>query len=204
MGGHRAGDVAAALAVDTVREHLSGQTPSVRALAEAIARANARVHARSAKERTLRGMGTTLTALWAAPGQVILGQVGDSRAYLLRAGALRQCTHDHSLVAELVRVGSITPEEARNHPHRNLITRSLGTEPRVEADLFEVDRRAGDRWLLCSDGLTTHVLDKEIQSLLSDLSLDQAADALLDLAMVRGGTDNITLILLEEEGGDLC
>ncbi|MDR0897769.1 MAG: Stp1/IreP family PP2C-type Ser/Thr phosphatase [Oscillospiraceae bacterium] len=204
MGGHRAGDVAAALAVDTMLEHLSGQAPSVRILADAIARANEAVHDRSLRGRALRGMGTTLTALWMAPEQVILGHVGDSRAYLLRAGSLRQCTHDHSLVAELVREGSITPEQARNHPRRNLITRSLGVEPHVEPDLFEVDRCPGDRWLLCSDGLTNHVLDEEIESLLSDPSLDHAADALLDLALERGGSDNITLILLEEEGGALC
>jgi len=202
MGGHQAGDVAANLAVDIIAASLSAKEPSVRTLLGAVAKANEQIHHRATADKRLSGMGTTLTALWMDIDQVYIAQVGDSRAYLLRGGILRQCTHDHSMVAELVRMGSITHEEARVHPHRNLVTRALGTEPRVEADVFEVGRRPGDRWLLCSDGLVNHVADMEIASILSDNSLYAAADKLLSLALARGGTDNVTLLLVEDEGGD--
>ena len=202
MGGHQAGDVAANLAVDIIAASLSAKEPSVRTLLGAVAKANEQIHHRATADKRLSGMGTTLTALWMDIDQVYIAQVGDSRAYLLRGGILRQCTHDHSMVAELVRMGSITHEEARVHPHRNLVTRALGTEPRVEADVFEVGRRPGDRWLLCSDGLVNHVADTEIASILSDNSLYAAADKLLSLALARGGTDNVTLLLVEDEGGD--
>lgn len=201
MGGHRGGSVASNLAVDIIAAALSGNSPSVGTLLSAITRANEQVYQRAATERDLLGMGTTLTAFWVDGDQVILAQVGDSRAYLLRGGVLKQCTHDHSLVAELVRMGSITLEEARAHPQRNLITRSIGTTPHVEVDIFEFMRRPGDRWLLCSDGLTGHVEDAEIAKMLSIASLYQAADDLLATALYRGGTDNITLLLLEDEGG---
>ncbi len=202
MGGHQAGDVASNLAVDVISTGLTNEKPSVGTLLTTIARANERVYQRAQSDRKYRGMGTTLTALWADGDQMILAQVGDSRAYLLRDGKLSQCTHDHSLVAELVRMGSITQEEARVHPQRNLITRSLGTEPRVDADIFEIARRSGDRWLLCSDGLTGHVSDDELAARLSKESLYDAADSLMALALDRGGTDNITLLILSDEGGD--
>lgn len=202
MGGHQAGDVAANHAVDSIVASLSQKEPCVRGLLEAVAKANEKVYHRAGSEKRLNGMGTTLTLLWLDAEQVFIAQIGDSRAYLLRQGVLRQCTHDHSMVAEMVRKGLITAEEARVHPSRNLVTRSLGTEPRVEADIFEVSRHAGDRWLVCSDGLTTHVTDMEIAAVLAEDNLYAAADTLLSLALERGGTDNITLILLEDEGGE--
>ncbi|MCL1964158.1 MAG: Stp1/IreP family PP2C-type Ser/Thr phosphatase [Firmicutes bacterium] len=201
MGGHQAGEVASNQAVDVITAALSSEEPSVCGLLDAVAKANEHVYRNSLSDKRLTGMGTTLTMLWMDAGQVILAQIGDSRAYLLRGGVLRQCTHDHSVVAEMVRMGSITPEEARTHPRRNLITRSLGTDPRVEADIFEVSRRPGDRWLICSDGLTDHVTDAEIAAILAGDNLYEAADTLLALALDRGGSDNITLILLEDEGG---
>lgn len=201
MGGHRAGDVAANLVVDIISLSLTNRAPSIGILLGAIADANEQVYKKAASDYKLRGMGTTLTAFWADKEQVILAQVGDSRAYLLRNGILRQCTHDHSLVAELVRMGTITSEEARLHPQRNLITRSIGTAPHVDADVFEFSRKTGDRWLLCSDGLTNHVSDEEIEKFLSEPSLYEAADGLLTLALENGGTDNITLMILEDEGG---
>ncbi len=201
MGGHRAGDVAANLVVDIISLTLTGHAPSVSILLGAIANANEQVYKKAAADRKLYGMGTTLTAFWADQEQVILAQVGDSRAYLLRNGVLRQCTHDHSLVAELVRMGTITSDEARLHPQRNLITRSIGTTPHVDPDIFEFARKAGDRWLLCSDGLTNQVSDDEIEKFLSEPHLHDAADGLLALALENGGTDNITLLVLEDEGG---
>jgi len=202
MGGHRAGDVASNQAVDVIVAALSSKEPSVRVLAEAVAKANEQVYRRAASDERYHGMGTMLTLLWLDAEQVFIAQIGDSRAYLLRGGVLRQCTHDHSMVAEMVRAGTITAEEARVHPHRNLVTRSLGTEPRVEPDIFEITRHRGDRWLICSDGLTDYAADAEIASLLAVENLYAAADALLGLAMERGGTDNITIVLLEDEGGD--
>ncbi len=203
MGGHRAGDVASKLAVETVVSALSGKTPSVKAFLAAVAKANEQVYRKAAVDKTMRGMGTTLTALWLDVDAAMLAHVGDSRAYLFRAERLRQCTRDHSMVADLVRSGAITKEEARVHPYRNLVTRSVGTEIKVDADIFELGRRPGDKWLLCSDGLTGHVLDDEIEQILrSTRQLDEAAEKLVQLAISRGGTDNITVVLAEDEGGD--
>ncbi len=202
MGGHNAGDVAANAVVDLLSVTLTNKMPSVRTLTESIAKANEKVFAKSVTNKQMSGMGTTLTALWADEDTVLIAQVGDSRAYLLRSGLLRQVTHDHSMVAELLLSGSITPEEARIHPYRNLVTRSVGTGPRVEPDIFELSRHPGDRWLLCSDGLTTHVTDAEIAVAMTAETLQEAADRMMRLALARGGVDNITLLLLCDEGGD--
>lgn len=201
MGGHQAGEIAAGMAVEVLSGALKKKRPGIRVLLSAVAEANARIFAHAGERTGLHGMGTTLTALWADERHVLIAQVGDSRAYLLRGGVLRQCTHDHSMVAELVRNGSITPEEARTHPQRNLITRTLGTQSKVDADVFEFARQQDDRWLLCSDGLTSMVSDAEIAAALSGAPLADAADRLLEQALARGGTDNITLVLLEDEGG---
>ena len=167
--------------------------------------ANAGVLQAASADESRRGMGTTLSALWADGESALLAQVGDSRIYLLRGGMLRQCTHDHSMVAELVRQGRLTPEEARVHPQRNLITRAVGTGRRVEVDFFEEPRHAGDRWLLCSDGLSNIVEDEEIAAVLSKYEGETAADELLHLAISRGAPDNVTLIVLDDEtGGDAC
>jgi len=202
MGGHQAGDVAANMAVDTLSAELLRQEPAAGALLAAVSKANTRIFGRGQADRTLRGMGTTLTALWAAGDHVLIAQVGDSRAYLFREGALRQCTHDHSMVAELVRMGTITPEEARRHVSRNIITRSLGTEPGVNADIFEIGRRPGDRWLLCSDGLSDPLMDEEIAAVLAGHTVYDAADRLVTLALASGGPDNITLLLMDDVGGE--
>lgn len=202
MGGHNAGEVASGLAVSALREALDGvKNPGVRALRTAVERANAQVHAAAADDPARRGMGTTMTVLWLSGEQAFLAQVGDSRAYLLRGGVLRQCTHDHSMVAEMVRQGRLTPEEARVHPQRNLITRAVGTGRRVEVDFFEEHRRVGDRWLLCSDGLCGIVSDEEIARMLSQSGLEETAEALLRLALSRGAPDNVTLIVAEDETG---
>lgn len=201
MGGHQAGEVASKIAVETLRLALSEDgKPTIRALILAVLAAGEIIRERSGEDEALRGMGTTLTALWFCEHQALIAQVGDSRAYLLREGVLRQCTHDHSVVAELVRAGLITAEEARRHPRRNLITRSLGGGERGDPDVFEFTRQAGDRWLLCSDGLTDGVTDDELRALLQGHDVEAAADALLSLALARGGGDNITLLLVEDEG----
>lgn len=202
MGGHQAGDVAANLAVDMLALSLQNAEPGIGVLLSSIAKANEKICQRSQEDKLLRGMGTTLTTLWVAEEQMLIAQIGDSRCYLLRGGILRQCTHDHSMVAELVRVGKLTVEEARVHPHKNLVTRALGTEPKVMADVFEITRQPGDRWLLCSDGLTDQVTDAEIASVLSGMSLYGAADRLMSMALDRGGHDNITLLIIDDEGGE--
>ena len=207
MGGHNAGEVASAMTVSALTQVLCAEdvTPGIRALRRAVEDANAGVLQAASADESRRGMGTTLSALWVDDESALLAQVGDSRIYLLRGGMLRQCTHDHSMVAELVRQGRLTPEEARVHPQRNLITRAIGTGRRVEVDFFEEPRHAGDRWLLCSDGLSNIVEDEEIAAVLSKFEGEKAADELLRLAISRGAPDNVTLIVLDDEtGGDAC
>ncbi len=205
MGGHNAGEVASAMTVAAMTEALCADeiTPNIRTLRRAVEQANAGVLQAAGADESRRGMGTTLSALWADGDTALLAQVGDSRVYLLRGGILRQCTHDHSMVAELVRQGRLTPEEARVHPQRNLITRAIGTGRRIEVDFFEEPRKAGDRWLLCSDGLTGVVCDEEIAAALSQFAGEAAADELMRLALSRGAPDNVTLIVLDDKtGGD--
>ena len=142
-------------------------------------------------------MGTTLVALLAGPDRVALAHVGDSRAYLIRAGRIRQLTHDHSLVAELVRQHEITAAAARGHPHRHVLTRALGVRRLVEPDLAELTPAEGDTFVLCSDGLTGHVRDAEIaEVVVGEPDLDFACEQLVALANERGGEDNITVLLV--------
>jgi protein phosphatase len=151
------------------------------------------------------GMGTTMTvALLHDDGTVTIGHVGDSRAYLLRDGALEQITDDHSLVAELVRRGELSPEEAEVHPQRSVITRALGTDPDVDADTFTVQAQAGDLFLLCSDGLTTMVDVETITKIVArnQDDLRAAARSLIKEANDRGGDDNITTVLFDVAEGD--
>jgi protein phosphatase len=164
-----------------------------------IQEANRRVWERQREDASTRGMGTTMTVALVAGGQVTIGHVGDSRAYLLRGGALEQLTADHSLVAELVRSGRLSPEEAESHPQRSVITRALGTEPDVDVDTLAVTAQEGDLFLLCSDGLTGMVSDAEIQELLVQgrESLERAARLLVDAANRAGGEDNVTVVLFE-------
>ena len=163
MGGARGGAVASSLALDTVEELFRGGKAS---LADMIRSANRAVFERSISDRKVSGMGTTLTATTVDEHGAHLGHVGDSRAYLLRAGALRQLTDDHTLVNRMVKAGEITPQEAGTHPHRNVLTRSIGTEPEVVVDENDVPLIDGDRLLLCSDGLTGMVTEPQIQAIL--------------------------------------
>ena len=146
-------------------------------------------------------MGTTVTAALVAaePGKVVIGHVGDSRAYLYRDGTLAQLTTDHSLVVELVESGILTPEEAERHPQRSAITRAVGTEPTVEVDAFTVDAEPGDLYLICSDGLTDMLTEEELEDVLAKTAADpaRAADAHVAAANARGGEDNITVVLFE-------
>ena len=201
MGGHNGGETASAGARDGVLELLAGKKPEQSALRTAIGAVNRRLYLRQLEDESLSGMGTTLTLLWFSGDAVHIGHVGDSRAYRLRDGKLAQITDDHSVVAELVRSGVLTPEQAASHPMRNVITRAVGTEEGVEIDLLCEERRAGDVWLVCSDGLYGMVGDDAITGALTSLPIDQAADRLLAAALEAGGRDNISLvILLDKEG----
>ncbi len=206
MGGAQAGEVASALAAGTVKEidRDPGQDGLVQVVS-LIKAANLRVHERAAVDASASGMGTTMTVAMLQPdGKVAIGHVGDSRAYRLRDGRLEQLTDDHSLVAELVRRGELSPEEAAVHPQRSVITRALGTEPDVDVDAFTVDTQDGDLFLLCSDGLSTMVDADTITGILARNHghLEAAAHALIKAANDRGGDDNITAILFLVADGD--
>ena len=200
MGGARAGEIAAGLAAAALEER-GADADGVDGLASVIAEANRRIWERSLADPATTGMGTTVTvALVDEAGErVLFGHVGDSRAYRLRGDTLEQVTTDHSLVAELVESGVLTPEEAERHPQRSAITRALGTEPAVEADVFTIDADPGDLFLLCSDGLSDMLTEDEIAEALeaADRDPQAAGAALVAAANSRGGDDNITVVLFE-------
>lgn len=203
MGGAKAGEVASGLAAAAVQESGNdGQSGEARVEA-LIAEANRRVFMRASEDREASGMGTTMTVALVEDDRVAFGHVGDSRAYLIRDRQLEQLTDDHSLVAELVRSGKLTPEEAETHPQRSVITRALGTEADVDVDTFSVPVEPGDLFLLCSDGLTSMVDDRAILDAVEQNrgNLDEAAKALINAANRGGGEDNITVIFFEV-GGD--
>jgi PPM family protein phosphatase len=196
MGGHSAGEVASGMAVELVPEIYFGSKgePS-EALKGAVEEANRRIYAASLEDESKRGMGTTCTALCLLDGQAFAAHVGDSRLYMLRGGKVYQLTEDHSAVMEMVKLGLITKEEARHHDDKNVILRALGTSPEVEVSTLEpFSVRAGDQYLLCSDGLYDLVPDEEIEHELSNAADIQAAgQKLITLAKERGGHDNITV-----------
>jgi len=205
MGGARAGEIAAGIAAAALRDSRSSVSDED-SLEAVIDEANRRVWERSVADPGTSGMGTTVTAAYvdAAQDRVIFGQVGDSRAYRLRGDTLVQVTTDHSLVAELVRSGVLTPEEAERHPQRSAITRAVGTESDIEADVFAVPAELEDLYLLCSDGLTDMLGADEIAATILGAGRDPvaAADALVDAANAKGGDDNITVVLFELVEGE--
>jgi PPM family protein phosphatase len=191
MGGAQAGEVASGMAVETLADARGPHQ-----LASVIEEANARIHGRAQQDRALEGMGTTVTAAWVGAGELTIAHVGDSRAYRLRGDELEQLTEDHSLVGNLVRMGSITPAEAEDHPQRSVILRAVGVEPHVEVDVREYEIADGDVYLLCSDGLSGMVRDEVIAATLGlGASLDDTAEMLIQLANASGGLDNITAVV---------
>lgn len=201
MGGHQAGDRASALAVDTLGGLADAPpTPLDRAytLRRVIEHANRRIYDASAADVRLRGMGTTVVALWLHGGKAHWAHVGDSRLYRLRDGALRALTLDHSPVGDLVRIGRITPQQAAAFGPMRLLTRSVGTFPHVQVEAGEDDVRLGDRFLLCSDGLTDVVPDVTLARILS--AADDPASATRQLALAAldaGGPDNVTALVVD-------
>lgn len=204
MGGHAAGEVASEMAVQIVSRELSdlqdvdGDEPRGH-MARSIQNANRAIYERTIAESDKQGMGTTVSVLMLADsGKWLIGQVGDSRIYLLRDGALTQITKDHSYVQEQVDAGLLTPEQARYHPYSNVITRCVGAGEEVEADTFQGEFRPGDVFLVASDGLTGMVDDRRLQQLLlSRASAGRIVDALIAEANYRGGLDNITAIVVQ-------
>ncbi|HEY2563376.1 MAG TPA: Stp1/IreP family PP2C-type Ser/Thr phosphatase [Acidimicrobiales bacterium] len=206
IGGHAGGEVASEVAIEALQQAF-GQHPSGPGLAEAVSSANTAVWVASQERADLRGMGTTLTAvaLVNEGGRDVLAlvNVGDSRSYRFHDGELTQITTDHSLAEEMVRNGEITPAEAMVHPHRHILTRALGVSPDVSADLWRIRPEQGDRYLLCSDGLTNELSDDEITRILSSIHSPQdAVDALVQAARDHGGSDNITAVLVDVIIGD--
>ena len=205
MGGAQAGEVASQIAVEAFKRGLRNSLEPEAALAELTREANARIHELSHSHTEQAGMGTTLTAMYVGEQDVAIAHVGDSRAYCLRDGELIRLTDDHSLVDELMRQGRLTPEEAEEHPQRSVITRALGPEGTVEVDTRSFHARAGDVYLLCSDGLTTMLSEQELTRVLREhRQLRGAGEALIAAANAAGGRDNITVLLVRLEDGGVA
>ncbi len=199
MGGHAAGETASRIAVETLRQYYTnGSGEDVKSgLLQCIEEANTRIFSQAQTSPTLKGMGTTLTVAVLDKTTLSLGQIGDSRAYLIREGEISQLTDDHSLVAEQIRQGILTEEEAANHPARNIITRALGTKETVEADFNSCPLEANDRVLVCSDGLHGVLSDAEIKQIsVTAPDAPTACEQLIASANEGGGPDNITVILV--------
>jgi PPM family protein phosphatase len=203
MGGHAAGEVASEMAVQIIeRELQSIQNLDDRTVAETVAealrKANRNIHDRTITEVDKQGMGTTASVLLISRLKYMIGQVGDSRVYRLRDGALQQLTKDHSYVQEQVDAGFLTPEQARYHPYSNVITRCVGASPEVEPDIYAGEAKVGDLFLVASDGLTGMVDDRRLQMLLmSRAEPERKVHALISEANGRGGLDNITAIVVQ-------
>ena len=205
MGGHKAGEVASAMAVKAFADYMRGvEIVTGEALRASVARANDAVFRAAQSSEQMSGMGTTFSALAMEGGTAYIAHVGDTRIYLVRHGALIQLTQDHTLVEEMVMKGMITEREARVHPKRNIITRALGTESRVEIDTIQLELRPGDVFFLCSDGLTNHVSDREIlNAAIADMEWQDKLRRLVGGALEDGGQDNITaMFAVYEEAGD--
>jgi protein phosphatase len=203
MGGHAAGEKASQTAVQIITERLGGSVNAssngqlLDALQTAIQDANREIINASMEDSSMRGMGTTATVIVTKSNQIYVGHVGDSRAYLIRNRRIDQITEDHSIVAQLVRARAITPQEAARHPYRNVITRCLGMQVEVEADTQQRELKAGDRLLICSDGLSGLVSDDEmLQMVTTSEDPQKTCVDLVNLALERGGSDNITVVLI--------
>ena len=197
MGGHAAGEVASSIAVKVIGEE-APNTPDAVLLGAAIEAANQAVIEAPQKGIGKPGMGSTASAIFIEGNQMAVAHVGDSRIYLLHHGTLVRITHDHSYVEELVDSGQITADEARNHPSRSVVTRALGSDPEMYADHFTLEVSDGDRIILCSDGLSSMILDDEIESIaVSNITPQNAADSLVSAALTAGGADNITVIVVD-------
>lgn len=200
MGGHRAGDLASSYAVQTIVESIekSTETRPALILQKAVRYANYRLFEKAAEREEYQGMGTTLVVLTVYGNEALAVNIGDSRLYEISGGEIVQISEDHSLVAELVRKGELSPVEARRHPDKNIITRALGIQDEAQLDLFPFHVEPGDRYLLCSDGLSNMVEDTELCRIISqEKALSEIAAELILTANGNGGLDNIAVVLVE-------
>ncbi len=212
MGGAQAGEVASRMAVETVgrnfidalgKQVVVDQQSLITALTETIREANELIYQQGQKRTELNGMGTTLTAAIVLGGTILFAQLGDSRAYLARKGVISQMTKDQSLVAQMVASGSLTPEEAKTHPKRNVILQALGIQSQVDVAITLAELRRGDQIVLCSDGLSGKVDAEEIKEFLEKFEPKAACQGLVRMARERGGEDNITVIVARFNGDGL-
>lgn len=200
MGGHAAGEVASEIAVRVLSER-APEHPDGVALGRAVEEANRAVIQAAHEGRGRQGMGTTMTAAMLEGERLVIAQVGDSRAYLLHQGKLQQLTRDHSLMADMIEAGQLTPEEARTHPQRSVITRALGSDAHLQPDIYEINVETGDRLLICSDGLSGMVFDDGIESTMRRIQDPQrCASQLVNEAIAAGGHDNVTVIVVDVTG----
>ena len=200
IGGHAAGEVASEIAVRVLSE-LAPEHPDGEALGRAIEEANRAVIQAAREGRGRQGMGTTMTAAMLEGERLVIAQVGDSRAYLLHQGKLQQLTRDHSLMADMIEAGQLTPEEARTHPQRSVITRALGSDAHLHPDIYEINVETGDRLLICSDGLSGMIFDDQIENTLRRVQDPQrCASQLVNEAIAAGGHDNVTVIVADVTG----
>jgi protein phosphatase len=198
MGGHKGGEIASAGLRDGLLRETRERKPDLETLREAVRTVNRELWEQQEKDISLTGMGTTLTIAWPTEKEMIIGQVGDSRAYLLRDGEMKQVTEDHSMVADMVRKGVLTEEQAACHPMRNYITRAVGTDEILDVDIVCEKRHTGDRWLVCSDGLYG-LMGKSVMAELAAIpDAEEAARQLMQTALNNGGKDNISLVLVDD------
>ena len=206
MGGHKAGEIASKMAIDIISNSLEslltdstvGDKEIQDKIRSSIYEANDKIYRKSMEDEKFSGMGTTVTLAYAMDRNIFIGHAGDSRAYLFRDGILSQITKDHSLVEELIRNGSISVEEAKHHPQRNIITRAVGTSKEIKADLMVESKNKDDILLLCTDGLTNMLDDDEIKdSLIINKDIQKACEELIKLSNDKGGFDNITILAVK-------
>ena len=205
MGGHNAGDYASAHAVQTLVSQIQADADfnPIKVIRHAIEAANTEIIDQAQRDEGLRGMGTTMVVATIVGNYAYVANVGDSRLYLIR-DHIRQITRDHSLVGEMVRAGELSPEQARNHPNKNIITRAVGAGQKLEIDFFDEDLRKGDILLLCSDGLSNMVEDEEIEKIIkSGRELPKIAMDLIERANRNGGKDNIAVVLAQPLTGEV-
>lgn len=205
MGGHKAGEIASSMAIDIIEKNFTNlknksidEDKIIKLIKKSIEEANTKIYLKSIGNKQLKGMGTTITLAYILKNKIYLGHVGDSRAYLIKDEDIYQITEDHSFVNELLKSGSITKEEAKTHPKKNMITRAVGSSSIIEMDLMVKKYDKNDILILCSDGLTNMVTDSEIlETLKSEYDVQKSCEILVDLANDNGGRDNITVVAIK-------
>lgn len=197
MGGHNGGDIASQMAVLMLGRILESSKPSEDNLRDGFDQINGLIYQEQMKDPLLSGMGTTFTVLWEADESIILGHIGDSRAYRMRKGKIEQVSQDHSMVADMVREGVLTEEQALVHPYRNIITQAVGTAESLDPQIVTLEKEKGDKYIICSDGLYEYVSKEDMRKLLMRHSAEDAANMMIEKALKGGGKDNVTVLIAE-------